>query len=107
MNKDEQIVEIKRIISKHGVTTSGELGLESSPCVGSIGSGLNQVIQLVEGFYEKDVIAISYHRDQELGEECIDYEDLPEDVIDEIHTIMEEYDVDMDKTMEKIRDENF
>jgi hypothetical protein len=107
MTKDEQIIEIKRIVRKNGVTTSGELNLGSSPCIGSIGNGRNNASLLVEGFYENDVTAVLYYGDQELGEECIDYKDLSEDVIDEIYNIMEGYEIDCDKTMDKCRDNNF
>ena len=64
--------------------------LDCSPCIGSVGNGLNQIIQLIEGFGRDTVLAVSYHRDQEVGEEHIIYDNLSYDIIKEIYDILVE-----------------
>ena len=107
MNKKEKIERIHQIMDEWGSTTSGELELESSPCINSIGNGKNNVSQLVEYFYRNYVTTITYHDEHELGENDIFYEDLSDDILDEILNILEEYDVSMTKLMNSTRDENF
>jgi hypothetical protein len=92
MEKSEQIVEIKRIIAEWGMVTTYELELDHSPCINSIGNGKNNVSQLVEIFNSDHVIAVTYQDELELGEEEIAYEDLSEDIINEIYEIIKEYD---------------
>lgn len=104
MNKVEKISEIKRIIGEWGSVTSSELQLESSPCINSIGNGKNNVSQLIEHFYNDGVDAVTYHDEIELGEEYFNYEDLSDEIIDEIYFIMEEYEADMLKTMKRCQD---
>ena len=91
MTKKKQISEIKRIIGEYGGTSTCELQLESSPCIGSIGNGKQNVCQLAEHFEANGVRAITYHDDNELGSEFIPYEKLNGDVINEIYNIMLEY----------------
>lgn len=91
MSKEDMIKNIKDLLEKCDYPTPSELMVECSPVIGSVGNGLNQVIQLVEGFGIDTVLAVSYHRDQEVGEEYIAYEDLSEDVLYEIYMIMEKY----------------
>jgi len=103
MTKEEQIKEIKRIIKEFGSTTSSELSLDCSPCINSIGNGKNNVSQLVEHFNQDDVTAVTYNDETEIGEEEISYEDLSEDIIDEVYHIIEAYEVDMLKTEKRIQ----
>lgn len=107
MEKHEQITEIKRIIAEWGSTTTCELELDSSPCINSIGNGKNNVSQLVEHFNAKDVTAVTYHDELELGEEDIAYEDLSEDLIDEIYQVIKQYDLAQIKLYDSIKNEDF
>lgn len=91
MSKEIVIKRIKRIIADWGATTSCELQLDHSPCINSMGSGKNNVSQLVEHFNAETVTAVTYHDELELGEEEIAYEDLSDDILDEILEIMEDY----------------
>lgn len=104
MSKIEQIKKIRSIIDEWGSVNTCELGLDSSPCIKSIGNGKNNVSQLVERFYRDGVEAITYHDEIELGIEFILYQDLDENIVDEIYNIMLEYDADMNKTMERCQD---
>jgi hypothetical protein len=104
MSKAKTIKRIKAILGDWGGT---KLELDCSPCINSIGNGKNNVSQLIERFNVDSVTAITYHDELELGEEDIDYEDLSNELLDEILNIMEEYDVSMSKTIDKCRDENF
>lgn len=107
MEKNEQITEIKRIIAEWGTTTASELELDSSPCINSLGNGKNNVSKLVEMFNSDHITAVTYHDQNELGEEDIVYEDLSEDIIDEIYNIMEQYNLAQIKLYDSIKDENF
>ena len=102
--KLEMISEIKRILGDWGSTSTGELQLESSPILHSFGH--NQC-HLIESFYVHNVTVVIYVHEMETDEYDVNYEDLNEDIISEIYYIMEQYDIEMNKTMENIRDENF
>ena len=99
--KDKQIKRIKAIIAEWGTTTSNELGLDCSPCINSIGSGKQNVSQLIEHFNHNNVMAVTYHDEIELGEENILYENLSKELIDEISGIMETYEIDCQKVMKR------
>ena len=107
MEKHEQIAEIKRIIAEWGMVATYELELDCSPCINSIGNGKNNVSQLVEEFYSTTVKAVTYHDELELGDEEIAYEDLSEDLIDEIYQIMEQYDLAQIKLYDSCKNEDF
>jgi len=94
--KASKIAVIKQVIEKWGETTSSELELSASPCLASTGSNKNNFSQLVERFKEKGVDVVSYHNETELNDFFIPYEDLREDLIDEIHKIMLDYKEDQE-----------
>jgi hypothetical protein len=93
MTKDEQISEIKRIIREWGSTSCAELETESSPCIKTIGNGRNNISQLVETFYVNSVEAVTYQDDTIIAWDNFDYEELSEDIINEIYEIIEQYEV--------------
>lgn len=93
MNREEKIAEIKRIIKVWGSTTTCELELDSSPCIMSVGNKTN-VSQLIEGFNEDDVDVVSYVNETEVSDDTLEYEELSDEIIDEIHSIMEDYETD-------------
>jgi hypothetical protein len=102
--KEGKIRRIKSILENWGNTTSGELQLDHSPLKSSIGEGKSGVVELVEYFNHSDIGTIVYQNEQEIDENFYSYEELDEDLIDEILNVMENYDVDMEKTMERSRD---
>lgn len=101
MTKEEQISEIKRIIRKWGSTSSVDLELESSPCIRSVGNGRDNISELVESFDKDSVEIITYHGEDEIDWRNEDYEDLSEDIIDEIYNILEQYEVFNLKTLKR------
>ena len=101
------MLALRRLFDNGGSTTTAELQVDSSPCIGGQGTNKMNVSTLVEGFNEDDVDIVTYNNETEISDGCIPYEDLAEDTIDEILVLLEEYDVDMNKTMDSTRDEDF
>jgi hypothetical protein len=107
MNRKEKIIKIKEIIIKWGKTTSCELELEFLPCISSIGKNNHNVETLIEEYNLLGVLAITYHNDIEIDEDNILYEDLNDYNLNEVLEIMENYDIDIQKTMDRCQNENF
>jgi hypothetical protein len=101
MTKHEQIFEIKKLIRKHGSKTSFDLELESSPCISSKGNGRNNISELIESFYLDTVEVVTYHGENPIDYNEETYEDLSEDIIDEIYNIMQSFDVLLEKTYKR------
>lgn len=93
------ISKIKAIISKWGNTSSIELELDHSPCKNSIGNGKENVSELIEEFYSDYVSTIVYNNEISIGYNDYNYEDLSDEIIDEILEIVEKYNVDMEKNI--------
>lgn len=101
--KEEQIAYIKKVIKEWGPTTAGELNLDHSPCVNSLGDG--DVCELAESFNVDGVATTIYDRNaEEIDWWNYDYEELSDDVIDQIEEIMQEYEADMLKTEKRCQD---
>lgn len=97
MTKEEQIAYIKKVIKEWGPTTAGELSLDHSPCVNSLGDG--DMCELIEHFNSNDVETTIYDRHgEEIDYWYYRYEKLSGDLIDEISNIMEHYEADMLRT---------
>ena len=100
--KEEKITRIKEIIkewSPEGVSTM-ELEAQTSPCISQIG----QTCQLVEHFFLDYVSVFTYVGSRETSEDELTYEQLSEEVIDEILDLLEDYDTDCYKTMQRCED---
>jgi hypothetical protein len=102
--KQSKIEHIKKVLSTWGMTSTAELELSSSPVYNNI-SG--KVCVLVEEFTEDYVRVVTYDDDIEIDEEDVPYEKLSDELIDEIHIIMENYDAEQEKLYDSIRDEDF
>ena len=102
--KTQKISRIKEIIGEWGATTTAELEADSSPCISSSGTNRMNVSTLVEGFNSDDVDIVTYNNETEIAEDTIPYEDLSEDVIDEILNLLEDYDTDNFKTIQRCED---
>lgn len=103
MKKKKMIKRIKEVIAEWGSTSSGELGLESSPCVNSVG----KITQLAEKYNLDDVVVIAYDKDgNELDETYVPYENLSKETITEIYDVITDYELSMQKTMDSCRNEN-
>jgi len=91
-SKHSKIAYIKKVIKEWGPTKSGELQLESSPIMNSLGDG--NVCELIEDFYKDGVGTAIYDRNgEEIDWNNYEYEDLSEDLIDQIWNIIEQYEV--------------
>lgn len=88
-DKSEKIRYIKKVLNKYGATSCSELGLDHSPSLNSNDNG--DVCELVEQFNTKGVESIVYDDEIELEYNSYKYEELDDDIIDEIYSIMEEY----------------
>jgi len=103
MTKEEEIVEIKRILREHceGSTSTCELKASSSPCISSTGTNKQNVSVLVERFNSYNVETVTYLNETEITEDEVDYEDLSEDVINEIYQLLEDYETECEKTFKR------
>ena len=102
--RKKNIEYIKKVLSTWGMTSTAELELESSPVYNNL---TGKICTLVEEFTKDYVHVVTYDDDIDIDEDDIPYEDLSDDLIDEIHTIMENYDVEQEKLYDSIRDEDF
>lgn len=93
--RESKINDIRHIILNYESTSSAELGLDASPCISSIGNGKNNVCQLAERFLYSGVEAITYNDEIEIGSELIPYEELSDELINEIHKIILDYEEEM------------
>ena len=101
--KTQKISRIKEIIGEWGETTTAELLADHSPCISSVGNRVNTSV-LVERFGLHDVGIFTYVGDVEESEDDLTYEELEEDVIDDILNLLEDYDTDNFKTMQRCQD---
>lgn len=99
----EKISRIKEIIGEWGETTTAELEAGSSPCISSTGNRPN-VSVLVERFGENNVGVFTYVDETETSEDELTYEELSDDVLDEILDLLEDYDTDNFKTQQRCQD---
>lgn len=103
MQKRTIIKKIKAIIQNIGYTTTADMKSGSSPVHRSIGKNH---FELAEGFGEQ-VKIVEYVGETEITEYELKYEDLDKDTLEEILFELETYEVGFDKTMDKVRSENF
>jgi hypothetical protein len=99
--KDIIISKIKKIIEDGGGFSVADVEHESSPVIASIGK---DTFQLAERFGETGVEAITYVHETVVNEDDIEYEDLSVGVLEEILNIVENYQLDFEKNMERCRD---
>ena len=62
------------------------------------------VSTLVEDFNYHNVKVVTYNNETEIAEDYLTYEELEEDVIDDILNLLEDYDTDNEKTMKRCED---
>lgn len=96
------IERIKSILAVWGSTSCTERECESSPTLNSLGSG--DICELVETFYSDSVETIVYDNGTEKEYNSYQYEELSEEIIDEILEIVDEYEADMLKTEKRCAD---
>ena len=101
--RDSKIAFIKKTLSEWGMTSTAELMLDSSPVYQNMNG---RVCSLVEEFTEDYVRVVTYDDELIISEDNIPYEDLDDDLIDEINGIMETYDAEQEKLFDSIKDED-
>lgn len=98
-DKSEKIRYIKKVLDTWGGTSTSELELDHSPSLNSMAGG--NIAELVEEFTVDGVSAVTYDDDMEIGWNDYSYDELPDDVIDEIVEIMENYEADQEQTAKR------
>ena len=94
--KAGKIAYIKKVIGDWGATSCCELERDHSPSMNSLAGG--RVCELVEQFNVRGVETVVYDDQNEVDWNSYDYDELNDDIIDEIVSIMEDYEADMLKT---------
>ena len=100
--KTNKISYIKKVLGEWGGTSCCERERDHSPSINSMAGG--NIAELAEEFTVDGVSAVTYDDDMEIGWNDYNYEELSDDVIDEIVEIMEEYEADMLKTEKRCQD---
>jgi hypothetical protein len=103
-DRSEKIRFIKKVLGDWGNTSCCELELDHSPSLNSTGNGGGNICELVEQFEVDGVETIVYDDDVELEYNHYKYDDLEDDIIDEIKDIMEKYDTEQQKLKESCED---
>jgi hypothetical protein len=101
-----KIKRINTILDKcfNGSVTTAELEADSSPCISSKGTNKMNVSVLVERFSINNVGVVTYNNETEIGEDDMSYEELDEEIIDEILELLEQAEVELDKTWKRCQD---
>jgi hypothetical protein len=94
--KSEKIDYIKKVIGDWGATSCCELERDHSPSMMSLAGG--EVAELVEQFNANGVETVVYSGELEIAWNNYKYEELSEEVLDEIVQIMEDYEAIQLKT---------
>jgi len=97
--RQSKIEHIKKVLRTWGMTSTAELELSSSPVYNNSA--------LVEEFTEDNVRVITYDDELGIDEDNVLYEDLSDDLIDEIYEIIDQYDVKQNKLHDSCKDENW
>lgn len=103
-DRSEKIRYIKEVLNKWGATSCSELDLDHSPSISSIGNGDGNVCELIEQFDVDKVESIVYDDQIELEYNHYRYDELEDNIIDEIHDIMERYDTELEELKESYED---
>ena len=98
-----KIKSINTILDKcfNGNVTTAQLEADSSPCISSAGTNKMNVSTLVERFSINNVGVVTYNNETEVAEGDMSYEQLDEEIIDEILELLEQAEVEQDKTWER------
>lgn len=94
--KENKIKYIQKVLKEWGATSCCERERDHSPSLNSMAGG--RVCELVESFEVGGVETVVYDDDREIDWCNYKYEELPDDVLNEIVEIMEDYEADMLKT---------
>ena len=102
MSEKANIIEsIKVIIEQHGMFTTADLEATSSPIVNSISKDNHQ---LAERFYSNHASVSTYVHEQVVDTEDMDYVSLPEDTLEDILLLAQEWEAICIKTEKRCKD---
>jgi len=102
MNKKQTISAINEIIEKYeGSLHSSDFDEPFSPVYKSVGKDHAQTI---ERFATDYCNVTEYIHENEVGETSVYYDDLSEELLDEIYIELEQFDIGIEKTMNKCKD---
>lgn len=85
------IRHIKRVIAEFGNFSCADVQATSSPVIKTLGK---DTCQLAEHFYEHKVEAIIYVHENETDRDCISYEDLDRDTLEEIAILADNWEAE-------------
>lgn len=91
-DRSEKIRFIKKVLDDWGATNCAELELDHSPSMNSMSDG--NISEVIESFDVDGVDTIVYDDEVELEWNNYNYEELSDDIIDEIYDIMEQYEIE-------------
>ena len=94
--REENIKRIKDVILTWGATSCVERERDHSPSLNSLAGG--RVCELVEQFHADGVETVVYDDQTEVDWNTYKYEELSDEVLDEILEIIDDYEADMLKT---------
>jgi hypothetical protein len=100
--KTSKINYIIGVLKDWGETSCVELQRDHSPSLNSMAGG--NIAELVEEFKFNGVSAVTYDDQVEIGWNDYSYEELPDDVLDEIVQIMEDYEAEQLRTAKRCSD---
>jgi len=101
MKKEKIIRKIKRIIDEWGGVSVNEIKNAECPIWSTYSK---EGKALIETFNRGDVGITSYVNGIMVDEFDVEYDDLNKDTLSDILSMLEDYKVDMDKTMEHCQD---
>lgn len=96
IEKENKIKYIKKVLGDWGATSCCERERDHSPSMNSLAGG--RICELVESFTVDGVETVVYDDENEIDWFNYSYEELSDDIIDEIVEIMEDYEADMLRT---------
>ena len=103
-DRSEKIRYIKKVLDDWGATSCSELELDHSPSLNSTGNGGGNVCELAEEFSVDGVRTIVYDDETELEYNNYKYDELDDEIINEIYWIMEGYETEQQKLKESCED---
>jgi hypothetical protein len=101
MTREEIINDIKKIVNKYnGSISAFDMELESSFSVFGIGK-----TQLIAETFEVDSVGVLvFVNDSEVDLDDVEYAEFSSDILSEILVLLENYDVDQEKTWKRCQD---
>lgn len=98
--KQSKIEYIKNTIAKYGIFTTAEVEADYSPAISCYGD----MSILIEEFHISQCVAFTYVHSTCTNETNMFYEDLDEEVINDICTLVENWEAEQEQTLKRCED---